>query len=628
MNSLIFHLFFLSLFIPYTTAHSKQQERELFKQLDQFIQFVQPNDGPQKKCQHCLNFSTPEDEPQQEEENDPLLYQCAVDLCGPSNESSKYTFLNNTTFDIDDIDPEITRTFNEKIRPVIAEAVNNQMSYRRQVLANWGELMQNPDAKITELEWDAFARELIRFPIERDIDWDENKRPILRYTIAERHMQDMSTVEQKGMMSYVKSKNETPPTADRVYAIKNDSNNTPTDISNKVTKLLREKYQRFLTEYDSKHFTEDENKYIQWLEEAMADDSMLNKRGWDIGRDLDILTKKATDHGFCFDGDCKKWVRDEITGLHQSLKQSVQSQADYTAQYIQYCRSVYTANILNTRKTRRYRENLPKYVDQFFNSKVFANYSEDTRRAIETDIKGKEFTLPLLEDDMQSYFIGYVNNENEYQGRRNKEPMYFTTILDRATYLKNNDNFGFCPDIREEFSKDRSSGRVSLFSCTFHEYGKQILAHEFGHALSSWFKKNDIKSNENVKASEVSYTQYTTLRRCATNRYETEERSGYVWSNDKFRTEEDTADLIAHLAFPDESTLVMCSLLKTSTDGLKYQDESIAIINPEDDDTHSARLLRVIIEAIHKGKKLSSTCQQVVDTYSKKGINFGPCPLN
>ena len=613
---------FLSYTLIFITQAYSNQATDSFEQLDQFNQ---PNFGiPTEECQNCLQFSGSEDEPQPNKESDPLLYQCAVDLCGPSEKSPRYTFLNNTTFDMNGIDPEITRTFDEKIRPAIEEAVDNQMSHRRRVLADWGQLMRNFDTEIKEQEWDDFARALTP-PIGRKVDWDENKNPVLTYFVYDYFLEDMDTVEKKGVMSYLKSKNEAPSIAGKIDAIKYEGNNTTTDASDKVATLLREQYQRFLAEYNSKYLTKTENEYVQWLEEAMASDSTLNKNDGDIGYALDNLIKKGTNHSFCSDKDCRSWVRDEITGLHQGLEQGVQNQADYTAQYIKYCRSIYTANILNTRKTREYRENLPEYINQFFNSRVFANYSRETRRAIETDIKGKEFTLPPSEDDMQSYFIDYINNQNESQNKMNEYSMQsFTTILDEAADLRNNDNFGFCPDIREQFSKDRASGRVSLFSCTFHEHGEQILAHEFGHALSSWFKKNNPESNENTKASKVSYTQYTTLRECANSRHTTEERSGYVWPNDKLRTEEDTADLIAHFAFSNDSISFMCSLLKTSPDGLKYQDESIAIINPDDTDTHSARLLRVIMEAIHKRKKLSSSCQKVVDTY-KDEINFEPC---
>ena len=39
---------------------------------------------------------------------------------------------------------------------------------------------------------------------------------------------------------------------------------------------------------------------------------------------------------------------------------------------------------------------------------------------------------------------------------------------------------------------------------------------------------------------------------------------------------------------------------------------------------HPPAFLRVLMEAIHKGKKLSPACQQVVDM-NKDKINFEPC---
>ena len=73
-----------------------------------------------------------------------------------------------------------------------------------------------------------------------------------------------------------------------------------------------------------------------------------------------------------------------------------------------------------------------------------------------------------------------------------------------------------------------------------------------------------------------------------------------------------------------------CSLLTPSEDGLKYEYLEILPsrmpllhLNAELD-THSASLLRVLMEAIHNRKELSPACQQVVDIYSDQ-INFEPC---
>ena len=79
------------------------------------------------------------------------------------------------------------------------------------------------------------------------------------------------------------------------------------------------------------------------------------------------------------------------------------------------------------------------------------------------------------------------------------------------------------------------------------------------------------------------------------------------------------ADLLAHLAFQEEPELVSCTYFQPS-----YLMSNLTLYNNDEANKHPAGLLRVIMEAIHKKKKLSYACRQVMDQYKNK-INFQPC---
>ena len=160
---------------------------------------------------------------------------------------------------------------------------------------------------------------------------------------------------------------------------------------------------------------------------------------------------------------------------------------------------------------------------------------------------------------------------------------------------------------------------VSLFSSLHSHHGWGIVSHEMGHLLSWLSAQNEL--------SDGSDGSYTKLRECATGRYKRlkapSRHSEYAqyYENDQWNTEEDTADLIAYLAVSESQTRYTCSLLSITEDGVQYK--GLNILNTDLKD-HSAPLLRVLFEAIHKREELPPACQEVMDQY-KDEINFEPC---
>jgi len=158
---------------------------------------------------------------------------------------------------------------------------------------------------------------------------------------------------------------------------------------------------------------------------------------------------------------------------------------------------------------------------------------------------------------------------------------------------------------------------VSKFSCTHPTQGKSVAAHELGHAISYAFYEK--------KLSPESYEEFKKLRACADSHHKQKITKApnpiLHHPGDSLRTEEDTADLIAYRTFPDTANIFECALLETSGDGSFYKDLSLE--NKETRDTHSSSLFRVIMEFVHKKKKVPESCLAVMKEDPKFG--YEPC---
>ena len=337
---------------------------------------------------------------------------------------------------------------------------------------------------------------------------------------------------------------------------------------------------------------------------------------------------------------CKKWVHDALSNAHQKKEGIIRNKEDSIQQYIKHCQSTYIRETNTPPQT--YRENFEDYKDRFLKG-AFSNYSQSSRQIFKNYINALRIQMPPAHiniSDAQQGFISMIEGnthtikawasvfQNRLQYHKDGKMEDFSYTMKEA--LASKKSFSVCRPfpsmMTREFAGDVFSPRenkiyVSLFSCAFHEHGKQVLAHELAHAMSYLFAKN--------KLSEKSYGKYKELRKCANKRYRDKAPPAFFrpsvfpdrqHSIDTIKTEEDTADLIAHHVFQNDPTLLNCGVLKPSKNGEQY--ESLKILEPNR--TQSSPLLRTVIEAIHKKKKLSPSCQQVVNLYSDR-VNFEPC---
>lgn len=173
----------------------------------------------------------------------------------------------------------------------------------------------------------------------------------------------------------------------------------------------------------------------------------------------------------------------------------------------------------------------------------------------------------------------------------------------------------------EQMPSDAVAGKdnilISHFSCTHPALGAGILAHELGHAFSITAAKDPL-SGESMR-------QFAKDRACVGNWEDgavvPEGSPRAVHPGDKFRNEEDMADLLSYRAFPESQELFSCALIGRSFDGLDY--EGASIVNPMSLDSHSSGLTRTLREAIHKRLPLSSACQDLIQT--EPTVRFHSC---
>ncbi|MDE0518942.1 MAG: hypothetical protein OXH36_05240 [Bdellovibrionales bacterium] len=616
-------IFFIPL-TPYTVGSKQQIDIDYTKQVIE--QINQINQSTPKECQYCLSFSGKEEESKKEQEND-LLQKCAIDLCGPAKDHLVYV-LNNNTFDNEDIKPEMKNNFNQMVRPTIEEVFLKKQNYKKDILSTLQDKLANPESNIQPQEWDEVA-EALSMKIAMD-------NAAAAMSTGSGHANNdtptdyPSEIARNGDTFYKANRAKMMP-----FSVGAALFNLGSTSIKKQRELLREEYEKFLEDYQSNKvkFTEKEKRTIARLGKKLEQE-VLNRMAF--AATLDRLIKKSKSLIFCVE-DCKKWVLDELTSLHQNLQETT-SDDNYKQQFTQqlnHCQSVYNANIQTVQRMNIYEQNINQYTDQFL-IKTFNNYSDFSRQTYKNYINNSlKVVFPHSLQNFEQKFV-----ENIRRAADNRISSYSNKKIADMIRLGGGES-SLCPSplmvVSDSFSPEENMIAVSHFSCHFHDHGKQIVAHELAHALSHWFSKNKQKLNKPNKPSKISYRQYMKLRRCANRRYNTKDKTkmnrpfrlDHI-KNETYRTEEDMADLIAYQVFQKEPILFQCSGLLSSKEGSKYAKLHILPPPPPKEvqvmppDTHSPPLLRVITEALHKRKPLSTACQQVVNLYNDR-INFEPC---
>lgn len=291
-----------------------------------------------------------------------------------------------------------------------------------------------------------------------------------------------------------------------------------------------------------------------------------------------------------------------------AVEHKLNNPAEWQAKGLNRCKADFVTHRLFYDKVKDFKENKTQYIEQFMNN-VVSGYSQESRTLFDDYVKRIEFEFP--EDPTSDILRNIEEDIDDISGVR-----VFDVCRGMSSSVNITDKVSYPKGVRRT-----SNLKVSFFSCQFHEHGKGIFVHELGHVFSFQFASAGL--------SQESYMKYLQLRKCVQNRYKNDQTNSqynrnFIHPGDKLQTEEWTADLMSYLSFPN-TNIISCANLDTQENSDRdYQLEYKGLTVFDNSKRHPSPFLRVLIEAIHKGKELSVACQQVVEM-NKDKINFEPC---
>ena len=233
----------------------------------------------------------------------------------------------------------------------------------------------------------------------------------------------------------------------------------------------------------------------------------------------------------------------------------------------------------------------------------------------ELEPKNSYSSLDLQDGQLKGVLADYQRLKRLYQDGEVRLDNILTSC-NEVEYMTN-DHFSPGED------SDSSYLHISTFSCNHYTTGKQIFAHEIGHAISAQFFRKEI--------SKKSRKKYMDHRECITGNYKDKEFSGSslyqdnVFPGDSKYSEEDMADFVSSIVYNNpQEKLLNCDLLSRSKNNIDYDKNKISVLNKVEEDTHSSAFLRTLKEAIFKNKILTPSCRGIIEKY-KDRINFNKC---
>ena len=630
----------------------------------------------------CLFVHNPETSPSQS--ND-ILEQCALDLCGPPNTSINYSsYMDSYIEDLvqADLVEEWEREFQDLgIGEIIEDLVDTEARDFDRLRKAFQESDMSRKSRFNYLkpeDYNTLSKFFFREYIE--IDTDKSRPLSERLRIHINLPEKASRQLKEGLKLYAQDwKNQ-------INSSLFNQMRRDIYTRQEAHSLLKDKWKNFTDKYEQEKKSNDSfdkddslSKEMDEIREDMEQlaEDMTNLSPEENQLDLDLgspinIRPTLTDVAENIEHLEQNFIK-EKTGLQsetekQSLcqKKACQKAVEEIIEelFSQYETPLFRKNIADRHLAQCFSKfvqfkqmerelpeglNIPDVKQNFFD-RVLANFSEPTRESFEGYINDGFQMKPIISNsqDLKSSLEDLAITNKKLRGREwapidqhsEKKKSYVNLIgnmyIDRKI-LKNKAPCDWFPlkatdlfiDQRNLSESERyimtqkmqntiETGGISLslFSCLHPSHGQGITSHEMGHLLSWMFSQN--------KLSDISYTSYKKLRECATKRYKYQRPRQHYWyhENDRWRTEEDTADLISYLATSDSKIHYSCAFLDITKNGIQYK--GLSIFNNDPRSIYSTPLLRVIFEAIHKKTELSPACQQVIEQH-KKDINFTPC---
>lgn len=374
---------------------------------------------------------------------------------------------------------------------------------------------------------------------------------------------------------------------------------------NKVEEILTSEFSRYRlpTEKSSEEYRE------AWLhiKKQLESSSVKNTNQYYLLLRINSLTRfnesgvpKKESKYYCKDQICRNGVlsylnKTEMNSLIDAVASGAQiSEEDiYAAAEKCYSNNLYKKYLNNRSKPMI--DNFPRILDNFistglngFPSSCREKFSQHAKENIKIHFDMSKETVKPLPDILK-------NIENTFN---HEELINYRDINILETFP------GCGETLPGGNSYSNSSIALSPFTCKYLPYGEGVLSHEMGHAFNDAIKKG-ILSKECLEPLKE-------LRSCAKDQFISEGlklESEYpkMFDDDEWKTEEDTADIFAFRA-TSNNVQFKCALLSQSEDRMNYVFNTS--YNPSE--SHSPAMVRVVREALYRGKVISSDCREAM----------------
>jgi|GEM_PF-4505905 len=590
--------------------------------------------------------------------NEGLLHKCAVDLCGRPNEAIS-GLLTDRTF-AQYVKPDVMKRFDE-IEGELTELIKSEVEANEKFIANLKSKLTEgkPDLKFDDWKT-ADYQKFTGAAFDDHLDTVINSKLELskRVRITPIYPEEASEVFKKALDAYAKDN------AKLLLTDKKAGISAGVYSKEEIKKIFDDAWISFNTKYLEKkkvdpEFMKDQNEILKNVKMASSQLDNLSSIVMALYY-IDSLeqsyllktvgiTPREIDIDRCQDKVCQLGVQEFLTNIKIDEKlvklKKANSLTEVTKNHLIYCKSNLALKGMEDSDNESFLKIVPEIKKSILN-KATKGFSEHSKAALEKYYEELHlaFRPHVKEDESLQAFIDEIHQRTKEEEEKEKEEKESDTkdlikkLLGYEQIGMDIDpmaHSGFCvtpvdaviwdafapkeeayTDISDDIDFIKDNIIVSKFSCTHHNYGKSVIAHEMGHAMGFAFSEN--------KLSAESFVTFKKIRACANNHHKKPSHfmSPYTTiEGDGLRTEEDTADIIAYMAYPETENLFGCALLSTTPDGQNYS--SLAIENPIPQDPHSSPLLRILMEVIHKRKGMPESCQQVIN--ESPSFGFEPC---
>lgn len=579
------------------------------------------------------------------------MQECALSLCGPPSDN-KSAYITNKSF-LNLVPKDLLNNIN-KLEPKMKKVLDESS---KKVLRNMTEAQKNIRKDISDLrpnEWSSkFKVKLSKdiFGPYIDVVINLNKTIDERLKVKVNIPQDASDDFKNELILYAKKIE-----ANSKYNLSEASDlGLYTDIEQKG--LIKEKLDKMKTAFNiDKGVLSDFSKNhldvnLKFLEEKLKDESnskldLLSRVMTQVEDHAEKMPsyKKQFELAICSDEHkCeslfKEYIQKQKLDEKLSLLESKTKDPTLLRESLISCKAQILADAISHGDEKKAKEIFKKAREKI-ELNVLSKFSAHSRKILQ-----KELDQILVKSSAEAAAdFDPVQNFNEKLDSLNIEnsdsPLNFSQEASLAFALDNSEdleNFNpyltFTPcsekksnasdsfvrgDVDVPFFKkmlsqyNRSEINISAFSCSHEKTGESVVAHELGHAISHIFK--------NMKLSEESAAVYESLGNCVKGNYKIPLSSDLTLEH---RMEEDFADTISAMAYPDNSVMKNCSQLEPSANETNYLNLDFIGFT---DEVHSSALFRILIEATNKNVELPISCQKAFQPMKNK-LRLNKCAI-